>query len=1357
LKAFLSSQYNSQTFELFLQERFHSVDIFDSSYTDVDLNETEKQSIKAYSFIGKAELDDGKEIGFFEFISKSPNIENKRVGYNAILKKLAYDEYLDGAIASFHHPQSDAWRLSFVGFEYDEGRANVTNLKRYTYVLGKDVPIQTPLEQLSELKYPTIDEIKDIFSVERVSKEFFEKYKNLYLELSEYLQSQIAFFGDQKNINLFTKKLLGRVVFLYFIQKKGWIGSKEEWGTGNKKFLSNCFASCNYDNFYFDILHPIFFEALNQKRENDYFELLDCKMPFLNGGLFSKDEFDNMSIIIENSIFEAIFSTFDQYNFTIIEDSPNDSEIAIDPEMLGRVFESLLEDRKEKGAFYTPREIVHYMSRNTLELYLKTEAKDYNYLFSIDDFLHKTSLDDNAIIEFHTQHPVKFIKIDDYFEALSPYRNLIVDFYIVVKIRGLLLDKNANRTRKKKGHPEITADIWHKIFKKEYTTVAINFGTNKEIRLKKSYKYPTILKYIQIEDKFFALAFLPNIWGDLELNTIFPIREKNIKSRLRKFDKPLHEITRDNFAFDENVYEEIEALREDCRSLHAEPLHQGAELSRQAVVQKGLSTFRNTFALSSLSDVGLKELLKDKDYYQKTINKLLNDSTLSQHKLKDIMLKKLKQIKVLDPAIGSGAFPMGILHELISLRRHLGDTTNLVQLKKEIIENSIYGIDIENSAVEIAKLRFWLSIVVDEETPTPLPNLYYKIMVGNSLIETINGFDPLDIQDSNLFGDSYKINALQDKFHAYYKEWDNDKKIQIQNEIDKIIEEVLDSKLEKHQDEIDSYLKNADIFSIDKKITKAVIKAQEDMNLIAKVKQKPTTELFFYKLYFAEVINSGGFNVIIGNPPYVRQEKIKDLKPRLKIENYQSYNGTADLYIYFFEKGYKLLKQNGILSYITSNKYTRAKYGKEFRKFILDNTDILEYIDFNGVKVFESATVDTSILSYQKSHTKDNVFVYCDIDEHYKKGEDLERFIAQNGFEYNQSDLSIESFSFSSPQELVIKKRVEEIGIPLKEWNVNIYRGILTGYNEAFIIDGETKDELIKKDPKSSEIIKPLLKGRDIKRYSYEFADKWLIGAFPALNLNIDDYPAIKEYLERFLPKLKQTGETFIDANNKKQKCRKKTGNKWFETQDQIAYWQEFEKEKIVFSKASKNTVFYFDKNNFYFDVTAYMITGNNLKYLISLFNSNFIKKIFYKFYSGGGIDGEITIFTLKELPIPQIPKENQKPFEILVDYISWLKAKEQQIDNYVDNKHITKLFEDVIDAMVLELYFEEEMKEADFSFIAHATKLFKPIDSLSDAQVQNIIFEAYQALREKDNPIQNDLQLLPIRVPMVAPILESI
>ncbi|MCD6432486.1 MAG: hypothetical protein J7L21_00450, partial [Sulfurimonas sp.] len=214
LEKFLSTSYNSQSFETFISEIFYGFEALNSLDEDEDLSENEKEHIKSYRFLGQVELDDDSEIGFFEFTSTSSQIENKRVGYANVLKKLAKDYMLDGAIASFYHPQSDVWRLSFVGFEYDDGRANVTNLKRYTYVLGQDVAVKTPLAQLKKLKYPQYKEIEEAFSVERVSKDFFDKYKKLYYDICGYLIPQLAYFGNEKKLKLFTKKLLGRIVFL---------------------------------------------------------------------------------------------------------------------------------------------------------------------------------------------------------------------------------------------------------------------------------------------------------------------------------------------------------------------------------------------------------------------------------------------------------------------------------------------------------------------------------------------------------------------------------------------------------------------------------------------------------------------------------------------------------------------------------------------------------------------------------------------------------------------------------------------------------------------------------------------------------------------------------------------------------------------------------------------------------------------------------------------------------------------------------------------------------------------------------------------------------------------------------------
>jgi len=1287
LESFLSTPFDSGAFEDFIFERFSGFEANERRYDSEDLNESEQKHIDSYRYLGQVELDDGKEIGFFEFRSKSDNIENRRVGYNAIAKKLAAHYFLDGAIASFYYPANpDVWRLSLVGFEYNEGKTDVTNLKRYTYVLGKDIPIKTPSEQFKSLQYPTYNELLDAFSVEKVSKEFFDEYKGLYQKIKSQLEPQIELFdGDSKNIDLFVKKLLGRIVFIYFLAKKGWLNSDRAWQNGDKRFLSNCFAKQygEYDNFYSQMLQPIFFEALNQDRRktNDIFPQLNIQMPFLNGGLFNQDRFDKLDIIIEDDEFKNIFETFDRFNFTIIEDNPNESEVAIDPEMLGRVFESLLEDRKEKGAFYTPREIVHYMSRKSIESYLQTQLNEHKYDFTVEEFLDKTKLDDDAILEYFNAHPMKFIKIDNYFEHLHPYKNLVIDFFVVAKLRGMWIDNTGTRIKNKsKSHSEVNSDIWETILTKEYRVVGVNFGSNKKIKSSgKQYKYPTLLKYIQIQEKYFTMAFLPNILGDLELTTIFPIRYKEIKRKLKKIGKNLEEISESNFAFNQEVFDKLKELQEDCRPLHTEPLtlFQVEELPRQAVVQKGLSTFYNSFNASSLTHNSLKNLLGSYTYYDRFINALLSNSNTPQDHLKKLMIIVLKKIKVLDPAIGSGAFPMGILHEILEARLHLGDTTPLPKLKREIIENSIYGIDIEQSAVEIAKLRFWLSIVVDEETPTPLPNLAYKIMVGNSLIETVNGFDPFEQnhQQSLFDNDDEKLEELQTKFHQYYNESNAQDKGVINDDINRLIDELLDRKLDEYEENIQSQLKNADIFKFDKKNTKIIQECYDNIKLIKKVKQRPTTELFFYKLYFSEVIKRGGvdvvsgFDVLIGNPPYVRHEKIKAIKERLKIEGYQSYNGTADLYIYFFEQGYRLLKEGGILSYITSNKYTRAKYGKQFREFVLNNTEILEYIDFNDNQIFESATVATSIFSYKKTKRIQNRFLYCDINEKYKKEDNLEQFISQKGFEYSQNDLDDNGFIFMNPKELTIKKIIDKKGLILKEWDIDIKSGIKTGFNEAFIIDGKIKDELIAKDSKNSEVIKPLLRGRDIKRYGYEFADKWLINIHNNPPIDIEKYPTIKEHLDNYLDKLSKRSDKGITPYNLRN----------------CAYLDEFEKEKIIWLELTDNAKFTLDRSKYLLEMTVFFISGENLKYLLALLNS---KVVFWYFNficaeSGVGTNRWKKQY-VEQLSIPKISKEAQKPFETLVDQILELK---------VQNQDTTEL-ENQIDAMVYQLYglSEEEI-----------------------------------------------------------------
>lgn len=505
----------------------------------------------------------------------------------------------------------------------------------------------------------------------------------------------------------------------------------------------------------------------------------------------------------------------------------------------------------------------------------------------------------------------------------------------------------------------------------------------------------------------------------------------------------------------------------------------------------------------------------------KRLNKSEKETLKNIYEYREFLLG----LKVLDPACGSGAFlneAFSFLeneHKFVDKYRKIyeNETLGLYDIDSTILENNLFGVDINSEAVEIAKLSLWLK---SAKKGRELVKLSDKIISANSLID--------------------------------------------------------------------------DIFS--------------DIS----------------------------FDVVIGNPPYVRQEKIKELKPLLK--SYEVFDGVADLYVYFYELGIKKLKKGGILGYICSNKFFRAKYGSKLREFILKETMIKNIVDLSGVKVFEDATVDSAVTILEKGVKGDR-----------SKGVKVSLGGFDSVFDVKQEDLSRDGFVFLHPIEIEIKKRVERVGTPLQKWDVNIYRGILTGFNEAFIIDGKKKEELIRADSKNEEVIKPLLRGRDIKKYEINFADKWLIGTFPALKLNINDYPTIKEYLQSFGKRLEQSGE---------KGCRKKTSNKWFETQDQIAYYKEFEKEKIFYNEIGEGIDFCYDDKKFYCNNKLYFITSSNLnlKFATAIFNSNlydFYFKLLFNFGGGKGKD------SFKHIPLSNIPKSLKK-YQDNVEYLLNMPRKKR-------------------------------------------------------------------------------------------------
>lgn len=708
---------------------------------------------------------------------------------------------------------SDDWRLSLVKMDYkrvavtDENgnikkvktEVELTPAKRFSFLVEKNGTyynthtvqsrFSTLLEKSTNGAKLTIEDLVQAFDIEKVSKEFFDEYKKLYGKMCDELKRLCSVdkeikkdFEDNKIIiEDFAKKTMGQLVFLYFIQKKGWLGVEQgkDWGTGDKNFMRNIFDKvyCEYDNFFNDVLEYLFYEALAKKRtdKNDIFEFPNskktCRIPFLNGGLFepiNNYKYEVTNITIDNNIFKEIFDTFDLYNFTVKEDEPLEKEVAVDPEMLGKVFENLLPEniRKGNGAFYTPREIVHYMCQESL----------INYLYN---------------------------KVNTKTVELSP-------------------QQKAEQ---------------QKLFK------------NKKIE---------------------QLVFMEEIFEE-------------------KFSK-----------------EDISVL-----------------------IKKGDSAYKNK---NKKVDTELPKIIIDNS------NELDN---------------ALANIKVCDPAIGSGAFPVGMMNEIVRARSVLSPEKSIYDLKRNAIENSIYGVDLDGGAVEIAKLRFWLSLVVDEEntkTISPLPNLDYKIMQGNSLITSYESIDFDEIVEEykpntqlmiNLWGDKsqdlkQELKSLMDNFFAVSNPEDKKNlKEQIENKIVELVKNKFEEKAKREGKSEDFYEKDIRNFA----------------------KNKENRNFFPWKLFFGDAFEKGGFDIVIGNPPYV---STKGVSTDDKKEYEKEFGFSDDTYNLFFFKGYSILNNCGVLTYITPKTFWTTQTKRNLRDLLLSQK--IDFI-FDTANPFDAAMVDTCVTS----------------------------------------------------------------------------------------------------------------------------------------------------------------------------------------------------------------------------------------------------------------------------------------------------------------------------------------------------------------------------------------------------------
>lgn len=803
-----------------------------------------------------------------------------------------------------------------------------------------------------------------------------------------------------------------------------------------------------------------------------------------------------------------------------------------------------------------------------------------------------------------------------------------------------------------------------------------------------------------------------------------------------------------------NVFEKLNGYKEG--SFYT-PSFITSYMCKESITKVVLDKFNTQFDLDAKDISELRKSLRKED--KKAQKELLNS------------------IKICDPAVGSGHFLVSALNVMLSIYDELNlfdeefylevqndeilitgrkgefieykrpstpkDKAHLIQqelfhTKKDIIENNLFGVDINPNSCEITKLRLWIELLkhsfyqsFDDETYhdlKTLPNIDINIKCGNSLVsyfetgkslshypnikERINKYKRIvkDYKegfytDKNLIAkeiknlqESFKNFCLKDKFNKEIKQLTNGA-----NEYSKKYGDFLAD--EHHDEKFKSFFsKNMFEFSFDEKVAiKEFANLKKEYDNIFNLE---SNHPFEWRFEFPEILdddgNFKGFDLIIGNPPYIRQEELKELKPHLA-KNYKVYKGTSDIYTYFYELGFNVLKENGILSFITSNKYTRAGYGEALREFLLKNTYILKYIDLNGIKVFDSATVDTSILCFEKSKSKDNKFKYLALSNEILKTCAYNIGLYKDFAEFSQNSLSKESFTFSDENTSALKAKIERIGTPLKEWQgLNIYRGILTGYNEAFIITTEKRNEILAncKDEaekeRTAKLIRKMLRGRDIKRYSYEWAGLWVIFIpwhFPNVEkpkTMLENEQDLKEQYLSLYKHLLSHKERLSKRNKEETGIR----YEWYCLQRWGAnYYQEFEREKIVYPCImAKEPCFSYETSFAFAMAPANIITSNSdiLKYILAFLNSDFIYLMLIKFYMGGGIEGELKTNNLEKLSIPKINSKNEKLADELINLVDEiLKAKEQ------DKNANTQELENKINSIVYKLYnlTEEEIK----------------------------------------------------------------
>ena len=1169
LKNILSAKFDFDIWKDLLEKIFPKVEIFTSIAKITDSH------VKDGGHVGNIRLDDGHSMAIFRFeVADNVQISRNRKSLRDIAAKYVDQGLIHGALVFYYSQNQDDYRLTFIAKQtyFNESGELVkkeTAPKRYTFLLGKNEPCTTAASRLKELAdkrtYGSIylTDVTDAFSVERLNKEFFNGYKAQYKKFVDTL-------SDTKPHRDYVKKLLGRLVFLQFLQKKGWMGvpvSNAKWEGGDKKFLGNLVERhIDNDRLLSDVFEPLFFGILNTKPEDREALFISKKwdiqlleefrgIPYLNGGLFEADDVDKQPIDFPYDNFKDLMDFFSQYNFTIDENDPDDSEVGIDPEMLGHIFENLLEDNKDKGAFYTPKEIVQYMCRQSVIQYLKTHEPSDQYADAIEQLINDG--------------------------VVSPM-----------------------------------------------------------------------------------------------------LQSKSIATRF---------------------------------------------------------------------------------------------------------IQLLKEVKVCDPAIGSGAFPMGILYVLYHAIHHLHSHAephgnfDSTQTKRDIIQNNIFGVDIEQGAVDIARLRFWLALVVDAEEPQPLPNLDYKITCGNSLLSRY----PIDAPIENVFVEYNKGKKEDEKMTlAKYKDllsdYTNTSNHQTKELFRKTIEDIkcafktelskqFKERLAKLRGKV-IMLEGPTLFGERTKAEKAELKKlKEKLNLLEKEQEDIQTnklyvDAFEWRFEFPQLLDDNGvftgFDIVIGNPPYLRIQGIRDTNPAFAeelVKKYHSATGSFDLYATFAERGLQVIRQSGIVNYIMPDKWTNAAFGKGLREVVSEQRAAHKIISFGAYQVFNASTYTALQWFIPNSEHLEYYQLYRSLETNQELDIYLKSIKDNNASIIDAKKLDKNPWVLTVGATSTILQKLESHTRRISDIFDKIFQGLATSKDDVyFLYDCIENDENIIGYSKQLDkiiniekgLVKPLLKGEDIHRYDNIKTNRYVI--FP---YKIDNGKAVL-YTENELSVLFPNGYAYLkeceDILRSREKGRFNIDGEWFQYGRKQGILSA-EKEKLVAPDISMGGNFAYDiEGKFYQTTTIYGYIkkseiSESYKFWMALLNS----RLCWWFLTNTGTTLANGFFRfkpdyIKQFPVPefQLTSKGEMLVIKLTDFLLYLYDKNNDdILTHTTNKRLATHIEEIIDMIFYELYFEQHMKDNHIDVISDLNNY--EWSNISDASTIESFYKWYQ---QSENMVRQKIMLLDTR-----------